>query len=156
MLVSRMLPAACLAVWHLDCTAVLKLAICVVALRLVETEAERLFAMRDLQVLHGSLQLLCLVLVNGALRPARAIGFACFAGALPGPFGWARRCVWCVRCGRHCRHTGPCLHESGDVAANVRQLMQCLVEAEALLLDERCDERCCARACGLHQAFPRC
>ena len=139
MLVSRMLPAACLAVRHLDCTAVLKLAICVVALRLVVAEAECLLAMRDLQVLHGSLQLLYLVLVNGALRPVRAIGFACLAGALSRAFGRAWRCVGCVRCGRHCWHTGPRLHESGNVAANVRHLMQCFVEAEPLFLDERCD-----------------
>ena len=54
-LVRRMLSAACLAIWHLDGTAVLVLAVSVVALRLVVAQAERLFAMRDLQVLHGAL-----------------------------------------------------------------------------------------------------
>ena len=129
MLVRGMLSAACLAVWHLDGAAVLILAVGVVALRLVVAKAERLFAVRDLQVLHGTLQLLCLVLVDSTLRPVRAVCLACFAGAFPGPPWRARRRVGCMRCGRHRRHAGPCLHEVANVASHVRHLMQCFIEA---------------------------
>ena len=44
-----------------------------------------------------------------------------------------------MRRGRHRRHAGPSLHESGNVAADMRHLVQCVVEAEALLLDKRGD-----------------